>query len=185
MQRHDQHHHLRDSAELIEHLRWLGELPSTEGRGFTELDHGLQTAALAAHALPDDLELHVASLIHDLAHPWDGPGQPRHALMGAEAVRPLLGERVSRLIAGHVPAKRWLVTCDPEYRAMLSPGSITTLAAQGGDMTADEIAWFESLPDWEAMVVLRRADDGAKVPGAIVPGLDAWTDAIHHLAATR
>lgn len=175
--------HVFETVEqLVEHLRTLDQLPSDEGLAFSELDHGLQTVALVAATNPDDVELHVAALLHDLAHPWDGPGQPRHALMGADAVRPLLGERVSRLIAGHVPAKRWLVTCDLEYRAKLSPGSIETLAAQGGDMSPDEVVWFESLLDWEEMVALRRADDGAKVPGAQVSGLDAWTSAIEDVA---
>lgn len=171
--------------QLIGFMAALGRLPSAEGLALTELDHGLQTAALAAKAAPDDEELHVAALVHDLAHPWDEAGQPRHALMGADAVRSLLGERVARLIAGHVPAKRWLVTADPAYRATLSEGSITTLEAQGGDMSPQERAWFESLPDWQAMVTLRRADDGAKVPGAEVAPLQAWVPAIERVAARQ
>ena len=171
-----------DVEQLIEHMLMLGTLPSGEGLPMSELDHGLQSAALVARMVPADEELHVAALVHDLAHPWDEAGQPRHALMGADAVRALLGERVARLIAGHVPAKRWLVSADAAYRAALSPGSIATLAAQGGDMSPVERAWFEALPDWQAMVALRRADDGAKVPGADVPGLIAWVDAVRRVA---
>ena len=37
---------------------------------------------------PDDEELQVAGLVHDLAHVWDAPGQPRHGTMGADAVVP-------------------------------------------------------------------------------------------------
>jgi predicted HD phosphohydrolase len=173
------------TEELIAHLRTLATLQSAEGLDFSELDHGLQSAAIIARIAPLDEELQIAALLHDLAHPWDEPGQPRHALMGADAVRWLLGERVARLIAGHVPAKRWLVTRDSSYRAMLSAESINTLAAQGGDMTADEVAWFESLHDWRDMVALRRADDGAKVPGATVPGLDAWIEAVRRRAYGR
>jgi predicted HD phosphohydrolase len=171
--------------ELIEHLEALSAIPSVEADHLTELDHGLQSAARCAERAPDDVELQVAALIHDLAHLWDGPGQPRHALMGADSVRGLMGERVANLVAGHVPAKRYLVTTDPAYRAQLSADSTMTLAAQGGDMDVDELAWFESLPDWEAMLVLRRADDAAKVPGAVVPGLDRWRDAIRAVAAAR
>ncbi len=174
-----------DVGAIIEHLRTLETTPSVEAEGFTELDHGLQTAAILRAANPDDLELQVAGLVHDLAHPWDEPGQPMHALWGADAVRPVLGERVAMLVAGHVPAKRWLVTRDPDYRALLSEDSIMTLAAQGGDMDAHEIAWFESLAHWEAMVELRRADDGAKVVGAIVPGLDDYLDALERVAAAH
>lgn len=171
-----------DVAEIIEHLRFLATMPSTESDRFTELDHGLQSAALLLAAAPADRELQVAGLVHDLAHPWDEPGQPRHALMGAAAVRGVLGERVADLVAGHVPAKRWLVTRDPDYRLQLSDDSIMTLAAQGGAMDDAEVRAFESRPHWDAMVVLRRADDGAKVPGAVVPGLDAWLDALRAVA---
>ena len=72
-----------DADDLIDHLRVLGRTVSVEDPGLTELDHGLQTAALLEQVAPHDLELQVAGLVHDLAHPWDGPGQPRHAGMGA------------------------------------------------------------------------------------------------------
>ena len=174
-----------DTTEVIEHLRELETTASVEAVGFFELQHGLQCAALLAVSDPDDVELQVAGLIHDLAHPWDGPGQPRHATMGADAVRGVLGERVASLIEGHVPAKRYLVSTRPEYRSVLSTDSIMTLEAQGGDLTADEIRAFESHPHWRAMVALRVADDAAKDPRAVVPGLDHWIDAVHSLGFDR
>ncbi len=170
------------AEEIVQHLASLGTTVSSENKKFTELDHGLQCAALLAVSDPDDIELQVAGLIHDLAHPWDGPGQPRHGAMGAEAVEPLLGARMAALIEGHVPAKRYLVATREEYRAMLSPGSIETLAAQGGAMTELEIEQFEQVPHWEAMLSLRISDDGAKVPGAVVPPLSHWVEAIKSLA---
>ncbi|NCZ70685.1 MAG: HD domain-containing protein [Acidimicrobiia bacterium] len=170
-----------DTTELVEHLRVLATTESVEAPGFLEIEHGLQCAALLKASHPDDLELQVAGLIHDLAHPWDGPGQPRHATMGADAVRGLLGERVASLIEGHVPAKRYLVSTRSDYRALLSADSIMTLDAQGGELSADEIRDFEAQPHWRAMVDLRIADDGAKDPNARVPGLDHWVDTIHAL----
>src|SRR5215510_13579646 len=98
----------RAADELIEHLELLGTTASVEASGLTELDHGLQCAALLCQRHPNDVELQIAGLVHDLAHPWDGPGQPRHAALGARAVRALLGSRIADLIAGHVPAKRYL-----------------------------------------------------------------------------
>lgn len=168
--------------EVIEHLALLGTLRSEDNPAFVELDHGLQCAAILEQSDPDDVELQVAGLIHDLAHPWDGPGQPRHGIMGADAVRPLFGDRMADLVNGHVAAKRYLVATRPEYRAILSADSIMTLEAQGGAMSEAEVREFESHPDWEAMVSLRIADDGAKVAGAVVPDLDHWTDAIRSLA---
>jgi predicted HD phosphohydrolase len=169
--------------EVLDHLESLGRLGSVEGPGFSELDHGLQTAALLEQSLPGDLEAQVAGLVHDLAHPWDEAGQPRHAGMGARAVRQVLGGRVADLVLSHVPAKRYLVATRPEYTGLLSPDSVMTLAAQGGPMSPDEVAAFEAEPDLEARVALRLADDGAKVPGAVVPGLEHWIDAMRAVAA--
>lgn len=173
------------SDELVEHLRGLAAMRSDEGLAFSELDHGLQTAALLEATHPDDLELQVAGLVHDIAHPWDGPGQPEHHRLGARAVRDLLGERVAFLVEAHVDAKRYLVATDPGHRDALSPGSIATLAAQGGPMSADEVRQADTTADWDAAVALRRADDGAKVPGADVPALDHWLPAIDAVAARR
>ena len=169
--------------ELVAHLERLGELGSVEGEGLTELDHGLQTAALLEQVCPNDVELQVAGLVHDVAHPWDEPGQPHHAGWGARAVREVLGCRVADLVLSHVPAKRYLVATRPQYAGLLSPDSVMTLAAQGGPMSAHEVARFAAHPDVEAMVALRVADDGAKVPGAVVPGLDHWREALRAVAA--
>ena len=160
--------------ELIAHLRFLASTPSVEDTRLTELDHGLQCAALLQQRHPEDLELQIAGLIHDLAHPWDEPGQPRHAAMGAKAVRTQLGDRVAELIAGHVAAKRYLVTVDPDYRRRLSPDSVATLAAQGGNLSPTQVEGFRAQPYSEMVIELRRADDDAKVVGAVVPGLDQW-----------
>ncbi len=170
-------------GDLVAHLRELATIGSDEGLAFSELDHGLQTAAILETAHPDDLELQVAGLVHDLAHPWDGPGQPEHHRMGARAVQGLLGERVALLVEAHVDAKRYLVATDPDYRAALSPGSIATLEAQGGPLSPDEVRMVEQRPDWVAAVALRRADDGAKTAGAVVADLDHWVAALHVVAA--
>jgi predicted HD phosphohydrolase len=167
--------------ELIEHLRILGATVSAESDLMTELDHGLQTAALLRQTDPDDFELQVAGLVHDLAHPWDGPGQPRHGTMGANAVRGVLGEQVASLVQGHVAAKRYLVATVPEYFTVFSADSVMTLQQQGGSMDDTEVDEFESDPDHLRMVALRVADDGAKVPGAQVPGLDFWIPTIRSL----
>jgi predicted HD phosphohydrolase len=171
--------------ELIEHLWLLGVTPSAESERFTELDHGLQCAELLRRADPDDEELQVAGLVHDLAHVWDGPGQPRHGTMGADAVRAVLGDRVANLVQGHVPAKRYLVATIPEYFDVLSPDSVMTLEAQGGAMDDVEVEEFELDPDHLGMVALRAADDGAKVPDAVVPDLGSWLPTLRRVAEAR
>lgn len=148
------------------------------------LDHGLQCAAHLERVAPDDLGLQVAGLVHDLGTVLC-PGRPDvHARLGADTVRPLLGARIADLVAGHVTAKRYLVTTDARYRDRLSPRSRETLRLQGGLMDPEERAEFLRHPDADALVALRRADDAAKVPGARVPGLDHWTLALYAVAAT-
>lgn len=173
-----------DIEDLIAHLRALGSTPSVEADGFSELDHALQTAAILCQVAPDDVELQIAGLVHDLAHPWDGAGQPHHAAMGANAVRGILGDRVADLILAHVPAKRYLVATRPEYAALLSPDSVMTLAAQGGAMSDDEVAAFEEGDDVWAKVELRVADDRAKVPGCLVPSLTTYEKDLRSLASS-
>ena len=91
--------------------------------------------------------------------------------------------RVAFLVGGHVAAKRYLLTTDAAYRALLSRRSETTLGFQGGVMDADEAEAFVRHPDWEDLVALRRADDAAKIRGKAVPGLDAWAAVVEQVAA--
>jgi predicted HD phosphohydrolase len=147
----------------------------------TLLEHGLQCAALLAWQRPDDVELQVAGLLHDIGHtlvPGDVDGHGRHA---AAYLEPILGSRVADLVALHVPAKRWLVTTDPAYTAQLSAGSLATLALQGATMTPAECAAFEASPWFDDAVVLRRADEGAKVGGLDVGALDRWRPVVESL----
>lgn len=151
-----------------------GGVGTDDGECVTVLAHSLQCAQLLAEQVPDDLELQIAGLVHDLGTLLS-PGTPsRHAAIGALAVRPLLGERVAALVARHDDAKRFLVTTDPAYRARLSHRSIATLEEQGGCLTEEETRHFAADPNFESWITLRRADDDAKVADASVPELESW-----------
>lgn len=156
-----------------------------DGEQVDALAHHLQCAALLAERAPDDLELQVAGLVHDVASTvW--PGRPAtHARAGAALVQPLLGERVAWLVGHHDQAKRYLVTTDPGYRDRLSETSVITLEAQGGLLDRDEQVALEGAPELDAVLTLRRADDDAKVPGRAVPGLDSWRGALEAVAESR
>ena len=160
-------------TELVSLLESMGGVPSEEMPGLSELDHGLQCAFELWRRFPDDAELHVAGLVHDIGHRFGS--EAAHGARGAAAVRPLLGDRVAGLVAAHVPAKRYLVSTDPAYGARLSDDSVRTLGLQGGPMTPAQRAHFASSPYARDALALRRADDDAKVPGREVPGLDHWT----------
>jgi predicted HD phosphohydrolase len=138
------------------------------------LDHSLQCASLLREQFPDDRELQLAGLVHDVGTilvPDDPAGL---ASTGAAAVAPLLGRRVAWLVSWHADAKRYLVTTDPEYRARLSERSLVTLEQQGGPMGATEVAALTAAPDVDALLALRWADDDAKVVGASPAPLDTW-----------
>ena len=140
----------------------------------------MQCAEVLRAVAPDDLELQVAGLLHDVA---SGLCPDReHGRAGAAAVRDLMGERIAELVRLHVDAKRYLVTSDPAYRARLSPVSIATLAAQGGDMTAQELAAFDASPFHSDALRLREADDMAKTPDKATFGLAFWMDAVRAAA---
>jgi len=146
------------------------------------LAHALQCAAILRAEHPDDAELAVAGLVHDIsdiAHPDDHTDHDRR---GATLVEPLLGARVARLVGAHVLAKRYLVTTDPAYRSRLSVRSIETLAAQGDALADGELAALGADPDRDAILELRRADERAKDPAARVPGLDSWRTLLAEVA---
>jgi predicted HD phosphohydrolase len=153
------------------------------------LDHCLQCAARLRSSYPDDVELQVAGLVHDLG--WlefvDGAWMLRldaaHDRAGRALVAPLLGPRVAALVGGHVAAKRYLVATDPEYAPLLSARSEETLELQGGIMSAAEVSEFEERADCDDLVALRRADDAAKVRGAPNAPLDSWRPAVERLLA--
>jgi predicted HD phosphohydrolase len=165
--------------ELTEQLVRL-ESSAGEVDGLSELDHALQCAYELSLVRPSDHELQVAGLVHDIGHQY-GPDE-EHGRLGAEQVRGALGDRVAGLVEAHVAAKRYLVVTDPSYASVLSPVSVVSLGVQGGAMSDAEVASFEASPYAADAVVLRRADDAAKVPGRKVPGLSVWLPLIAEVA---
>jgi predicted HD phosphohydrolase len=155
--------------------------------GLSILEHSLQCAELLRASHPDDLELQVAGLVHDLGwlartrEGWTLRLDAAHDVDGRALVAELLGERVAELVGGHVAAKRYLLATDPTYAVLLSARSEVTLTFQGGVMDAGEVAEFEQCPQRDDLLALRRADDRAKVRGAVVPGPDAWRSVVERI----
>jgi gamma-butyrobetaine dioxygenase len=144
------------------------------GEPVDQRQHALQAAALAQDERADD-ELVLAALLHDIgrakavAKRYPGSG---HDAAGEKFCREILGARVGWLVGSHAEAKRYLVTTEPEYAALLTPASVSSLETQGGRMTPDEVRSFEAHPWWPDAVRLRRWDDGAKDPSAPGASLD-------------
>src|SRR5260370_22877879 len=109
------------------------------GEQVSQREHALQCAFLATReGAPADLV--AAALLHDIAHLLHGKGErpaargidDKHEEIGAEHLLAAFGPNVAEPVRLHVPAKRYLCATDPGYFACLSPGSVRSLALQGG-----------------------------------------------------
>jgi [1-hydroxy-2-(trimethylamino)ethyl]phosphonate dioxygenase len=156
----------------------------------TQLQHALQAAWLAEKS-GADAELISASLLHDVGHllhdlPDDAPDQgidDRHEILGQQWLEKHFSPAVVEPVRLHVDAKRYLCTVDPAYMAILSPPSIQSLHLQGGPMNPDEVRHFESNPQHERAVRLRRWDDTAKDPNLETPSIEYFAKYIDEACA--
>ena len=148
------------------------------GEPVTQLEHALQTAALAEAEGADD-ELVTAALLHDLGHLVKDHGETPtlrgiddlHQYVARPFLRGLFSERVLGAIQGHVDAKRYLCATRPGYLESLSADSQRSLVLQGGVFDAAAAAAFIAAPGAAEAVRLRVWDDTAKSPSMQTPDL--------------
>jgi phosphonate degradation associated HDIG domain protein len=176
-------------------VRVITDLFAAEGaRGYlgevvTQAQHMLQAAALAerAGAAP---ELVAGALLHDVGH-FTGTvsgrelmtgTDNRHGDQGADWLAQWFGPAVTEPVRLHVAAKRYLCAVEPGYFGALSPASVHTLRIQGGPMTPAQSAEFEASPWCQSALRLRRWDDAAKDPGAVVPAFGYYHRLLRQLA---
>ena len=171
--------------EILELLATGAGRPLRFGAAVTQLDHALQTAVLLRAEYPEDHELAVAGLVHDLGHLLPGVGDDVHAMVASARVRDALGARVADLVELHVDAKRYLVATEPDYGNVLAQDSVASLREQGGAMSEGEAALFATHPLAAAAVWLRRADDNGKADGLVVPGLSDWVAVVHRVSEAQ
>jgi phosphonate degradation associated HDIG domain protein len=144
----------------------------TYGESISVTEHSLQAAHFAKEAAASPA-LIVAALLHDVGHlidhvprdiaDWTRDAQ--HECLGSLWLSRRFPPEVFEPVRLHVSAKRYLLATDPAYFTQLSPASVVTLKLQGGPMTADEVAAFETEAFHEDAVRLRRWDDAGKVAG--------------------
>ncbi|MFD9516748.1 metal-dependent phosphohydrolase, partial [Streptomyces sp. NPDC059979] len=120
-------------------------------------DHGLRTAALLRRSHPADKELQLAGLVHDLGRLLRPSERAGRALLAAEAVRPLLGERVARLVR--------------------------LLAPEGGSGGGREGACDDGHADADAVATLRQAGEAAAASGLDAGVLEDWRPLLELVAA--
>jgi gamma-butyrobetaine dioxygenase len=159
----------------------------------SQLDHALQTAALARASGASD-ELVAACLLHDVGHllelrddgarDGDVDVDLGHESRGARWLASIFPPAVTAPIALHVAAKRYRCAVDPEYHDGLSEGSARSLVRQGGPMSPDEVARFEAMPGHADAVALRGWDDGGKVDGLEVPDIASYATLLASVSTT-
>jgi phosphonate degradation associated HDIG domain protein len=158
------------------------------GEPVTVLEHSLQAASFVERKGAANT-LIAAALLHDLGHLLHSEGEDvavrgvdtQHEELGVAALGDHLPQSVLDPIRLHVAAKRYLCFAEPKYLAALSPASQQSLALQGGPMSADESEAFLGLPHAHEAIILRRADDAAKVRGLAVEQLDAYRQLVRVL----
>ncbi len=159
------------------------------GEKVSQLEHMCQAAMFAMEENYDD-EVVLAAFMHDLGHllpekngTMGEYGTAHHEKLGADHLRNLgFADRVCRLIASHVNAKRYLTWKDANYYDQLSEASKITLEYQGGRMQAAEAKQFEADPLYDLYIKMRRWDEAAKVEHMAIPDIDRFRiKAIRHL----
>ncbi len=162
------------------------------GEAVTLLDHSLQAATLAERLGADD-SLIVAALFHDIGHALDDEerdlgveiGPRGHERTGEGLLANVFGPDVTRPVALHVLAKRYLCAREPGYLERLSDESRRSLDDQGGPLSNDQCDDVARDPQWARALDLRRFDDDAKTPGAATESLDHFLSVAHRLSERR
>jgi [1-hydroxy-2-(trimethylamino)ethyl]phosphonate dioxygenase len=158
------------------------------GESVSMTEHALQAAYFARDAAASP-GLIVAALLHDIGHLVeevpddlaDWTADAHHEEIGGHWLAKRFRPDVSEPVRLHVPAKRYLLATDAKYFAKLSPASVITLKLQGGPMTADEVAKFETERFYREAVRVRQWDDQGKVAGLKTPGLGDYRALIEEL----
>src|SRR5450432_1838973 len=148
------------------------------GEPVTQLEHALQTAALAESYGPD-AALITAALLHDLGHLLNDQGDTPtqrgiddvHQYFALPFLRALFTDDVLEPIRLHVDAKRYLCATRPGYHDALSADSKRSLFLQGGVYAAAEASEFAARRGATRAVELRLWDDAAKIAGMQTPPL--------------
>lgn len=153
------------------------------GERVTQLEHMVQAAQLADEQGFDN-EVILAAFLHDVGHiseaaqgdnEMDGYGIKDHEAIGAAFLATKgFSPKVSKLVASHVAAKRYLTRRDPVYYDQLSEASKRTLEFQGGRMSDEEADAFEKDPLFEEIIQMRRWDEQAKIEHKPLPDLQQY-----------
>jgi len=180
------------AADVIDRIFGLFERHGAAhyGENASQLQHALQTAALAREAGCSD-SLIAAALLHDIGQLLGNAGEAadshgidaQHEATGARYLNDCFNKEVFEPVRLHVAAKRYLCAIEPDYFAGLSRASVLSLRLQGGPMDHAEVAAFEAEPFFTDAVTLRRFDDLGKQADWHPAGLETYRALLKTLIA--
>ncbi|MBP2035428.1 metal-dependent phosphohydrolase [Streptomyces avidinii] len=136
-------------------------------------DQGLRTAALLRRSHPFDKELQLAGLLHDIGRLLRLSDGTVTVGVAAEAIRPLLGRRVARLVRlSGAPGE------EGAHGEEGAPG-----ARHDAEPDADTDADAAAEADSEAVATLRHARDSAAAADLDAGVLEDWRPLLDLVAA--
>lgn len=141
------------------------------GEDITQLEHAIQCYQLAVSENAS-IPMRVAAFLHDVGHLFYdeqlafGGKDMRHEELGVQLLKEWgFPSSVFDPIGGHVWAKRYLVSTVPEYLERLSDASKDSFYKQGGNLSTEEIEYYQNLPIFHDCILLRKWDDTGKIIG--------------------
>ena len=161
------------------------------GEPVSQIEHMCQAARFAERENYDE-EVVLAAFFHDIGHLcehimeveyMDDYGIVDHEKIGSIYLSGKgFSKRITKLVASHVDAKRYLTFKNPAYYEKLSEASRKTLTFQGGKMSPEEATQFENDELFTLYLTLRNWDEMAKEKGIPLPPLEHFRQLIiHHL----
>ena len=155
------------------------------GEPVSQIEHMCQCAQLAQFNGYDN-EVILAAFFHDIGHllehimpveNMNGYGIIDHEKIGATYLSEKgFSDKITKLVASHVQAKRYLTYKYPEYYNHLSEASKKTLTFQGGIMSEDEAQNFERDELFSLYILLRNWDEEAKLENKPLPDLNFYKE---------
>jgi len=158
---------------IVAHLSNIFEHSGAQeylGEPVTMAQHMLQAASLGQHQGYSEAVI-AAALLHDIGHftndfgtfSMDDTHDLQHEIYGAKVLEAFFPEKVTACVRYHVAAKRYLCATRATYFSQLSKASVHSLQLQGGPMSKNEVAQFETNPHLESIIQVRLLDDAGKV----------------------
>ena len=168
-------------SNIVNLFKIIEEIGSNKQYGnekVSQLEHAIQCALLAKKNNENHFFI-TAALFHDIGHLINNDKEAikkgidkKHENSGSFFLSRFFPEDVTRLIKGHVPAKRYLVYYEKGYYETLSIASKKSLDVQGGSFSTDEANDFIKQPFMQDAVRLRKYDDLAKVENLEIPNIN-------------